>query len=320
MPLSIQGYEVHIESEGEELPQYQVEKIDDRTMTCWIPSQAGKPFAVGYARTKRHSHEHKVVDVYADGHYMAGQGGPDSAASEVRWRIAYDTKQAFLFSEVVFAPDENESTDPSPLSKDLAVIEVQILPAFRKKRSGKRAVTTSALNNGVVLSEKSKLIGANHAKLGNVEKHVRSDRDQYGYAPIGKEPCAVFRFVHRPPAILQAMGIMPRPVQPVPAPADSATIRPARRKRSGSPEYTRNKRMRMNTNDEEQDIKPMIDGEAETRRRKIQEQLAAEEAKAAALRAQLEELDASVPRIKAERAPSPIIVPHSGEVIDLTDD
>lgn len=42
MPLTYRGYVAHIESEGEELPQYDVEQIDERTMMCWMPSEAGK--------------------------------------------------------------------------------------------------------------------------------------------------------------------------------------------------------------------------------------------------------------------------------------
>lgn len=42
MPLKHRGYSVHIEVEGEELPQFQVETPDERTMTCWMPSEAGK--------------------------------------------------------------------------------------------------------------------------------------------------------------------------------------------------------------------------------------------------------------------------------------
>lgn len=34
--------EVHIKSEGRALPEYQVEVVDDKTVACYIPSEAGK--------------------------------------------------------------------------------------------------------------------------------------------------------------------------------------------------------------------------------------------------------------------------------------
>ena len=34
--------EVHIKSGGRALPEYQVEVVDDKTVACYIPSEAGK--------------------------------------------------------------------------------------------------------------------------------------------------------------------------------------------------------------------------------------------------------------------------------------
>ena len=42
MPLELNGFRVHIESEGKELPQYQIKQVDATTTRCYIPSEAGK--------------------------------------------------------------------------------------------------------------------------------------------------------------------------------------------------------------------------------------------------------------------------------------
>ena len=34
--------EVYIRCEGRTLPEYQVEAVDEKTMACYIPSEAGK--------------------------------------------------------------------------------------------------------------------------------------------------------------------------------------------------------------------------------------------------------------------------------------
>ena len=42
MPLELNGFRVQIESEGKELTQYQVKQVDQTTIRCYIPSEAGK--------------------------------------------------------------------------------------------------------------------------------------------------------------------------------------------------------------------------------------------------------------------------------------
>lgn len=42
MVLELKGFRVHIECEGEALPQYQVKQVGKKTVQCYIPSEAGK--------------------------------------------------------------------------------------------------------------------------------------------------------------------------------------------------------------------------------------------------------------------------------------
>ena len=42
MPLRLKGYTAHIDCDGKELEQYNVQQVDERTMTCWVPSEVGK--------------------------------------------------------------------------------------------------------------------------------------------------------------------------------------------------------------------------------------------------------------------------------------
>ncbi|KZV61134.1 hypothetical protein PENSPDRAFT_309595 [Peniophora sp. CONT] len=331
MPLKFLGYSVRIRSGGEELLQYQVEKTDERTITCWIPSQAGKTFSAHISTLNNHGHDHKTVRVFADGRRLAGLGSADKDGASIEYReISGGMRQSFVFSEVAFAPDEDPGSATIP--EDVGVVDVQVWAAKeeRHKKPFRRIEETTAVDQGIKLTEKSKLIGANCVRPGTNEAYV-PPTSYRSFAAIGDKPYALFRFKHRPASVLQAMGIMPRLVRPPSPPAFASTSpsRPIRRSRSDSESTERDTNKRRRPNEEDLDIKPVIDAGLEERRRKIQEEIDTEETKAkarqAALRAQLEELGGSSltrggAHVKAERAPSPISVPRSGEVIDLTDD
>ena len=45
MPLEFKGFSAHICCDGKELEQYDVQQEDERTVTCWVPSESGKVLA-----------------------------------------------------------------------------------------------------------------------------------------------------------------------------------------------------------------------------------------------------------------------------------
>lgn len=42
MPLELNGYSAHVNCDGKELETYDVRMEDERTISCWIPSEEGK--------------------------------------------------------------------------------------------------------------------------------------------------------------------------------------------------------------------------------------------------------------------------------------
>lgn len=42
MPLELNGYSAHICCDGKELETYDVRVEDEKTISCWIPSEEGK--------------------------------------------------------------------------------------------------------------------------------------------------------------------------------------------------------------------------------------------------------------------------------------
>ncbi|VDC03433.1 unnamed protein product [Peniophora sp. CBMAI 1063] len=313
MPLTYRGYSVMVKVDGEELPQFQVEKTDERTITCWMPSEAGKTFLVHTTTTTPHEHEYKSVRVFADGRKLQGFANEDDYEQTVQYRVSSTSREPFMFSEVAFelADEDHSVHDNHSVTEDIGVIEVQIWQSRRSEKPYNikhQATRPHAADAGIKLSEKSKLIGANHVKPGIPEPYLWKS-GTISTQRIGRHPYAVFRFKHRPKALLQAMGVMPRPVR-APTPP---TITPPQRTRSPGPQEASNKRRRID-NDADEDVKPILGGveDADARRRRIEERMAA-------LQAELAGLDSQEPaNVKAERAPSPITVPQHGEVIDLT--
>ncbi|KAA1470297.1 hypothetical protein DENSPDRAFT_682330 [Dentipellis sp. KUC8613] len=144
--------------------------------------------------------------------------------------------------------------------------------------------------------------------------------------PVDK-PYASFLFQHRPAALLQAMGIMPRPP---PVEANENFVRREHRSKSnvaakrtsrGDEDLRARKRSRpslggQSGSESEEDIKPNIEDPEETARiSSLQENIRR-------MQAELESLTKSTSgRVKSERAPSPIFVGSAaGTVIDLTAD
>ena len=42
MPVQQLGYQISLWSDGAEIPAYKVENVNDNTVTCYVPSEAGK--------------------------------------------------------------------------------------------------------------------------------------------------------------------------------------------------------------------------------------------------------------------------------------
>ncbi|VDC03486.1 unnamed protein product [Peniophora sp. CBMAI 1063] len=333
MPLTFRGYSVHVQSEGKELPQFQVEEVDERTITCWMPSEAGKTFAVRCSTVHPHDHVYKCVYLDADGRELSSVADEDNNARTISHRrISNSSKQEFFFSEVTLNPDDGDHDTVTRSLKDLAVIEAEIWPAERIKRDVPLVVVGAGRvpDGDVSLSERSKLIGANHVKYGP-ELYCAPQLSHHVYKIQGHEPYAIFRFKHRPPAVLQAMGIMPRDQESI-APVVASSSELIAREQSGSPSDTVGRaRKRKRVKEEVLDVQHTANNGLEAKRRRIKAKIAAEraeaathEAKALALEADLEELEATAPagrvRVKSEHAPSPIRSLQSGEVVDLTDD
>ncbi|KAI0318577.1 hypothetical protein OF83DRAFT_933193 [Amylostereum chailletii] len=308
MPLVLRGFSVSIACDGEEIPQYQTEVVNDKFLD--------------------RDEEPKIARLYADGRYIYGLARKafDEPIALSTVQTSPTTVMPFQFSQTELTSDELASATPATLDY-LGLLDV--LPVGS-------------------VSEKSKKMGLNHVSFGppveTPNKETKVYRILKGHS--WKKPFVSFQFRHRPSALLQAMGIMPSPESTQEAQADEvptehhvshsrrAGKRPSTSTTDDAAPSKKHKAAVAGASlspsnhtkggpgsfgppepNDSIDVKPGInDGAA--RLRALQD----------TIRAAQDEMDRirsgkSANAVKAERLPSPIRVGSArGEVIDLTDD
>ncbi|EJF65858.1 hypothetical protein DICSQDRAFT_151905 [Dichomitus squalens LYAD-421 SS1] len=162
MPLSVKGYTAHICCDGKELEQYDVQQEDERTVTCWIPSEAGKAFSVHWGDPSSTTMQ---VIVSVDGRVVLRRGqegkrtGVFSKLTDRPGRI-----RAVEFSHLVLTDDETVASASSTSLQKLGVIEVEM----RKVKSfceGEDYYSVGEVLEIGPVHEKSKKAGAHAGSL-----------------------------------------------------------------------------------------------------------------------------------------------------------
>ncbi|KAI0040426.1 hypothetical protein FA95DRAFT_1566406 [Auriscalpium vulgare] len=207
MPLEYRGYSVHISCNGKELPQYQVELVNETTIACYIPSEAGQEFRVVWKQQDGEpAFTGTGVEVYADGRRLTGFGTPDreGVASTAPTSIA-NVRRYLTFSQVKLLSDGDAADQCVDLTQ-LGVIDVRIYQAVQLP--GLYPHKTRVIADVAGVSERSKMIGINQVSYGR-EKLMEGSL--INHRKFQQGPLLVsFQFRHRPAAMLQAIGIMPR--------------------------------------------------------------------------------------------------------------
>ncbi|KAI0312294.1 hypothetical protein OF83DRAFT_1146782 [Amylostereum chailletii] len=209
MPLTHRGFSVLISCEGKEIPQYTVRYPDEATVTCYIPSEAGKTFKVHVDDIICSSD--KMYRVYADGRYLAGtasRAGMVSSLSEVR--TSSTTVRPFQFSQVDITSEESASAT-SFAQLHLGAIEVRVVHARRSRSAPTQHPANDAYTEIGSIAETSKMVGLNRVSLGPEVSSTAQTTAVFNPVQRWDAPLAVFRFYHRPEAFLRAQGILNEP-------------------------------------------------------------------------------------------------------------
>ncbi|TFY66258.1 hypothetical protein EVG20_g4832 [Dentipellis fragilis] len=214
MPLEHRDFAVHISCDGKEIPHYRSETLSEKQISCWIPSEVGKEFAVHYEQPKKEFGY--GVKVYCDGRLMRGKSGWSGMKGSIKGvRTSPHTISAFMFSNVKTHDDDSHVDISNDVDvTHIGVIEVRIFRAELERRKHSSVCVRTVKDLGSV-SELSKKGGLHQVSLGKAcvdtsKKEIQTDMRYCCIDPEDK-PYASFLFHHRPAALLQAMGVMPRP-------------------------------------------------------------------------------------------------------------
>jgi len=219
--LQSKDFTAWITIEGVDAPEYSVEVSGNQEeLSCWIPSEVGKKFAVHWSNISAPGLTGGGVQV--DGHKC----GFEAIASETRPISAFmdgiaetDTKtRPFVFAPLELTDDDAYLESAS--HPNLGLIKLEI---WRVDVGGGYAPSVIAVPSTQKVHERSKKGSMNQQiTFGAAVEHAQVQSAQI--RRIGIKPLVTFSFKYRSLDLLRANGIAPPPQ------------RPEKRKASGSPE------------------------------------------------------------------------------------
>lgn len=198
------GFHAYITVDGVELPQYDVRYDEDaETATCWIPSEAGRSFAVNWRHLE--SRPFKICgQVYIDGSKVGGKicsRNGSQLLTQDNTITSSTTTRPLLFAPIQLTDDD--SYLESDGIKDLGDI---VLCMVHVEAKGKREPTTKKLPIDEKIHERSKKALVHRATFGEEImrwKKIRVTKTK-NIARL-----ATFKFRYRSIDVLRADGIAP---------------------------------------------------------------------------------------------------------------
>lgn len=301
MPLNLPAMSAAIVCDGKELETYDVKPESTSSLTGFIASEAGKEFKITMSNNL--TNFAVSIRVFVDGRQVRKMCLRAQSSNECLG--VYKGSHSILpfkFQELQLVDPDLED---APVAPEMGTIE---LKAYRCRTTGlakksKRQHKYEDLHWGRV-SERSKKAGWHHVATGDEIPANRGHRVNLNYLDSrNNPPYASIKISYRPRELLRAQGIIP--LNDV-GRSGSPIKNKKRAREAGSPGPSRRR--------------PKITVKSEG----LSGDLAAQQIQS--LQAELAALKASVQSgtfIKREvkhelRSPSPIVVKHSGEIVDLT--
>ncbi|KAI0748124.1 hypothetical protein C8Q80DRAFT_718352 [Daedaleopsis nitida] len=190
MPLKLQNYAVYVQCDGKELEMYDVRMDDEKTTSCWIPSESGKEFTVHYADESSATMMRITLDV--DGRRMGSYACEKQSEGVIR--------------------DDEAAVSSTHLTSEIGTIEVTMTKADRFEEREHNYEGVGAVAKIGAIHEKSKKAGVHAISFGE-QKKILPTKSLMAVG-LQKEPFAVFKFRYRPLELLQATGVAPLPAKP----------------------------------------------------------------------------------------------------------
>jgi len=300
MPLSLPALNAAIVCDGRELETYDAKQEGTSSLTAFIASEAGKQFKITFSNNLINFEV--AMFLHIDGRLLRAVCLQPGASSE--FLGPYTSACSILplkFQELQLVDPDLED---SPVAPEMGVIELKAYRCQTRRITGPSQYLYEDLHGGRV-SERSKKAGWHHVATGNEIRVTQRSHDvEVDYLdPSMGPPYASIKVFYRPRELLRAQGIIRgNDVDRQGSPINNK--KRAREDGSPGPSSSRSK-IRVKTEE--------LSGDARA------EQIRALQAE---LQAELDSLKAaerSGTSVKRElRSPSPIVVGHSGEVVDLT--
>ncbi|EPS95258.1 hypothetical protein FOMPIDRAFT_1054332 [Fomitopsis schrenkii] len=194
---------VYIESQGHALPEYQVEIVDDKTVACYIPSEAGKNFMICWRADTRHDDHVTSVRPRIDGHNIYGKlhspGQLDGFRESAQ--IPKDRKRRFEFATLAttdllrvqgIIPSDAPAAGPSeqstsarkrPIDRSRSDTPEEAGPSRKRVKTEERALVGEEEDADALELEVE--LKAIHARARAIEEKLRA---RAGVAQLKHEP------------------------------------------------------------------------------------------------------------------------------------
>ncbi|KAI0079498.1 hypothetical protein K474DRAFT_1705599 [Panus rudis PR-1116 ss-1] len=290
----IRGVGAQILVNNTPLEEYQVEVVDEKTVRCYIASEAGQGFAI---KVLNNLNQETSCSIDFDGERMLHElcrASTSPVISEVP--ISKYESRPMQFALLNISDDDSLLEQDRNAWEKLGLIEIYFRRARIIGETGSMTRREVQPRGVRPVHERSKKAGAHCIGLGSISRNVRPlVFCKATYIDPPEAPFATIEFRYRPKGLLQAQGIIPTPQK---------NINESSKKRKADVDDI----IDLTVPEEKEDLKA------------VKAQLQASIRQQEALRSRLNRLEGqkgepSAKRVKREPG---IHVPDSGDVIDLT--
>ncbi|KAG8856522.1 hypothetical protein FRC20_000467 [Serendipita sp. 405] len=205
------GFKAWINSDGRKIPVYQVKRLNDNTISCWIPSAPETPFSVAWRKTDPR-------EIASSGHIFID--GRDVASGVMRpkrrrpversaAKTSSTTQRNFTFTRLDLTDDEQVAPLDDDRLNEAGTIKLEVTYVYIGNNT---PIISTEVENITVAHERARKAGA------MVTTFAQPQRIQCGkaistrpYYPEEPGPHVIFIFRYHEEEMLKAWGIIPSP-------------------------------------------------------------------------------------------------------------
>ncbi|TCD68328.1 hypothetical protein EIP91_010966 [Steccherinum ochraceum] len=199
-------FSVHIVVDGKEVEEYGEEVLGDRSVSCYIPSVTDQSFCI---KLSSNLAEEVSFATFLDGRHVHGHLCASSRTQTVQGiNVDATTYRPLKFGRLDVTDDDDAFRDKS-LWNDIGCIELRIRRFDQNSKVLANISDDTSIFKSRPVHERSKKAGTHRVAMGQEQVRAPVTSVIVQYIDTLDAPFASFKFMYRPPAVLQAQGIMP---------------------------------------------------------------------------------------------------------------